>query len=145
MKPEGERTRSPIRRASTRTSTRSTPGTVGQTPVTWCGTRAGITYGSAGAGRGGDPPLVYPMPGEEPARAFLDDWQAAHLLHTPWDERVAYIFLLDPGRGPGAQEVRGGGGVTGILYDSAVVEVEGDGIWVASYDGTGRGQRPAFR
>ena len=98
----------------------------------------------AGAGRGGDPPLVYPMPGEEPARAFLDDWQAAHLLHTPWDERVAYIFLLDPGRGPGAQEVRaapdaglrGGGGVTGILYDSAVVEVEGDGIWVASYDGT---------
>ena len=84
------------------------------------------------------------MPGEEPARAFLDDWQAAHLLHTPWDERVAYIFLLYPGRGPGAQEVhaapdaglRGGGGVTGILYDSAVVKVEGDGIWVASYDGT---------
>ena len=98
----------------------------------------------AGAGRGGDPPLVYPMPGEEPARAFLDDWQAAHLLHTPWDERVAYIFLLDPSRGPGAQQVRaapdaglrGGGGVTGILYHSAVVEVEGDGIWVASYDGT---------
>ena len=96
-----------------------------------------------GAGRG-DPPLVYPMPGEEPARAFLDDWQAAHLLHTPWDERVAHIFLLDPGRGPGAQAVRaapdagprGGGGVTGILYDSAVVEVEDAGIWVASYDGT---------
>ena len=41
----------------------------------------------AGAGRGGDPPLVYPIPGEELARAFLDDWQAAHLLHTPWDER----------------------------------------------------------
>lgn len=26
--------------------------------------------------------------------------------------------------------------MTGILYDSAVVEVEGDGIWVTSYDGT---------
>ena len=96
-----------------------------------------------GACRGGDPPLVYPMPGEEPARAFLDDWQA-DLLHTPWDERVAHIFLLDPGLGPGAQParaapdagLRGGGGVTGIFYDSAVVEVEGDGIWVASYDGT---------
>ena len=98
----------------------------------------------ASTGLGGDPPRVYPMPGEEPARAFLDDWQAAHLLHTPWDERIAHIFLLDPGRGPGAREahaapdagLRGGGGVTGILYESAVVEVEGDGIWVASYDGT---------
>lgn len=98
----------------------------------------------AWAGAGGDPPLVYPMPGEEPARAFLDDWQAANLLHTPWDERVAHIFLLAPGPGPGAQQVRaapdaglrGGGGVTGILYESAVVEVEGDGIWVAGYDGT---------
>lgn len=76
------------------------------------------------------------MPGEDPARAFLDDWQAAHLLHTTWDERVAHIFLLDPGLGPGARQaraapdagLRGGGGVTGILYESAVVEVEGDGI-----------------
>ncbi len=98
----------------------------------------------AWAGAGDDPPLVYPMPGEEPARAFLDDWQAANLLHTPWDERVAHIFLLDPGPGPGARQaraapdagLRGGGGVTGILYESAVVEVEGDGIWVAGYDGT---------
>ena len=46
------------------------------------------------------------MPGEEPARGFLDDWQAAHLLHTPWDERVAHVFLLDPGRDPGAPQVR---------------------------------------
>ena len=95
----------------------------------------------AWAGADGDPPLVYPMPGEEPARAFLDDWQAAQLLHTPWDEAVAHIFLLDPGLGPGAQQVRappdglrGGGGVTGVLYQSAVVEVEGDGIWVAGYE-----------
>jgi hypothetical protein len=98
----------------------------------------------AGLGRGGDRPLVYPMAGEEPARAFLDDWQAANLLHTPWDETVVHVFLLDLGRSPGAREIRaapdaglrGGGGVTGILYDSAVVDVEGDGIWVASYDGT---------
>lgn len=91
-----------------------------------------------------DRPLVYPMVDEAAARSFLDDWQAANLLHTPWDKTVVHVFLLDPGRGPGAQEVRaapdaglrGGGGVTGILYDSAVVEVEGDGIWVASYDGT---------
>ena len=84
------------------------------------------------------------MPGEEPARGFLDDWQAAHLLHTPCDERVAHVFLLDPGRDPGAPQVRtaadtglrGGGSVTGILYESAVVQVEGNGIWAASYDGT---------
>ena len=97
-----------------------------------------------------DRPLVYPMVDEAAARSFLDDWQAANLLHTPWDKTVVHVFLLNPGRGPGAQEVRaardaglrGGGGVTGILYDSAVVEVEGDGIWVASYDGTAEDNGP---
>ena len=105
----------------------------------------------AGAGRGGVAPLVYPMPGEEPARAFLDDWQAAHLLHTPWDERVAYIFLLDPGRGPGAQEVRAapdaglrGGGATGILYALRGGGGRGRRDLGGQLRRHGRGQRPAF-
>ena len=51
---------------------------------------------AAAAGR----PLVYPMVDEAAARSFLDDWQAANLLHTPWDETVVHVFLLDPGRAP---------------------------------------------
>jgi hypothetical protein len=87
-------------------------------------------------------PLVYPMASEEAARGFLDDWQATNLLHTPWDERVVHVFLLDPGRGPQNADTPGHGGAADgarIIYQSAVVDVEGDGIWVASYEDTTSG------
>jgi hypothetical protein len=92
----------------------------------------------------GGPALVYAMRDEEAARAFVDDWQAANLLHTPWDERVAHLFLLGPAGDQATRQARaardagprGGGSVSGICYEAAVVDVEGDGIWVASYDGT---------
>ena len=89
------------------------------------------------AGPDGDP-LVYPMPGEAAARGFLDDWQATNLLHTRWDEMVVHIFLLDPGQGPQNANTLGGGGAR-IIYHSAVIDVEGDGIWVASYEDTANG------
>lgn len=88
-------------------------------------------------------PLVYPMGSEEAARGFLDDWQATNLLHTPWDERVVHVFLLDPGRGPRNADTPGRGGAADgarIIYQSAVVDVEGDGIWVASYEDTTSGE-----
>lgn len=95
---------------------------------------------TAAAGR----PLVYPMAGEAAARRFLDDWQATNLLHTPWDETVVHVFLLDPGRAPESIDTSGratasGGGTGGrarIVYHSAVINVDGDGIWVASYQDT---------
>ncbi|HWN59800.1 MAG TPA: hypothetical protein VNO25_03955 [Streptosporangiaceae bacterium] len=34
--------------------------------------------------------------GEPEGRAFVDGWQAMNLLHIPWDERIASIFLLSP-------------------------------------------------
>ena len=39
---------------------------------------------------------VFPMPGEEAARGFLADWQAANLLHMGWSERIASVFVMDP-------------------------------------------------
>ena len=94
-----------------------------------------------------DRPVVYPMAGEAAARSFLDDWQAANLLHTPWDEMVVHVFLLDPGRAPEIVDTRGRatpsagdiGGRARIIYHSAVIDVDGDGIWVASYEDTGDG------
>ncbi len=91
-----------------------------------------------------DRPLVYPMVDEAAARSFLDDWQAANLLHTPWDKTVVHVFLLDPGRGPEIADTRGRatasagdtGGRARIIYHSAVIDVEDDGIWVASYEDT---------
>jgi len=98
----------------------------------------------AAAGR----PVVYPMADQAAARRFLDDWQAANLLHTPWDETVVHVFLLDPGRAPEIADTRGraaaSAGNTGdagsrarIIYHSAVIDVEDDGIWVVSYEDTG--------
>jgi hypothetical protein len=72
----------------------------------------------------GDRSQAYGMPGESAGRAFVDGWQAANLLHTPWDERIATIFLLSP-------DTR-----NGILYDAAVVHVEDSGIWLACFDDT---------
>ena len=54
-----------------------------------------------------DRPLVYSMVDEAAARGFLDDWQAANLLHTPWDKTVVHVFLLDPGRAPEIADTRG--------------------------------------
>jgi len=80
------------------------------------------------------PPVVYPMAGEAAARSFLDGWQAATVLHTPWDEMVVHVFLLDPGRA--AASGGGTGGKARIVYHSAVIDAGGDGIWVASYQDT---------
>jgi hypothetical protein len=44
----------------------------------------------------GDRGQAYAMPSEPAGRAFTDAWQATNLLHTPWDERIATIFLLSP-------------------------------------------------
>jgi len=63
--------------------------------------------------------------GSEPeGRAFLDTWQAAQLLHTPWDEAIAHIFLLSPSTR------------NGILYEAAVLNVTDSGIWLAGFDDT---------
>lgn len=67
---------------------------------------------------------AYGMAGESAGRAFVDAWQAMNLLHIPWDERIATIFLLSP-------DTR-----NGILYDAAVVQVEDSGIWLACFDDT---------
>ena len=71
-----------------------------------------------------EPSEAYGMPGESAGRAFVDAWQATNLLHTPWDERIATIFLL-------SSSTR-----NGILYQAAVVNVEDSGIWVACFDDT---------
>ena len=78
----------------------------------------------------GGPPHVFPMRNEAAGRRFLDDWHAANLLHTPWDERIATVFLLDP-----AESAR-------ILYEAAVVDIAGEGIWLACFDDTARGTDP---
>jgi len=67
---------------------------------------------------------AYGMPSEPAGRAFVDAWQATNLLHTPWDERIATIFLLSP-------DTR-----NGILYEAAAVNVEDSGIWLACFDDT---------
>jgi len=67
---------------------------------------------------------AYGMPSEPAGRAFVDAWQAANLLHIPWDERIATIFLLSP-------DTR-----NGVLYEAAVVNVEDSGIWLACLDDT---------
>jgi hypothetical protein len=61
---------------------------------------------------------------EADGRAFLDTWQATQLLHTPWDEVTAQIFLLSPSTR------------NGILYHAAVLNVEDSGIWLAGFDDT---------
>jgi hypothetical protein len=72
----------------------------------------------------GEQGQVYAMPSEPAGRAFVDAWQTANLLHIPWDERIATIFLLSP-------DTR-----NGILYEAAVVNVEDSGIWLACWDDT---------
>jgi hypothetical protein len=67
---------------------------------------------------------AYGMASEPAGRAFVDAWQTENLLHIPWDERIATIFLLSP-------DTR-----NGILYDAAVVNVEDSGIWLACFDDT---------
>ena len=67
---------------------------------------------------------VYGMPSGPAGRAFVDAWQATNLLRTPWDERIATIFLLSPSTR------------NGILYQAAVVNVEDSGIWLACFDDT---------
>src|SRR5580692_13043673 len=72
----------------------------------------------------GDRSQAYGMPSEPAGRAFVDAWQATNLLHIPWGERIATIFLLSP-------DTR-----NGILYQAAVVNVEDSGIWLACFDDT---------
>ena len=72
----------------------------------------------------GDRSEVYGMPSEPAGRAFVDVWQAMNLLHTPWGERIATIFMLSPSTR------------NGILYEAAVVNVEDSGIWLACFDDT---------
>jgi len=67
---------------------------------------------------------VYGMPSEPAGRAFTDGWQAMNLLHIPWGERIASVFLLSPDT------------PNGILYDAGVVNVEDSGIWLACFDDT---------
>jgi hypothetical protein len=67
---------------------------------------------------------AYGMPSESAGRTFVDAWQAANLLHIPWGERIATIFLLSPSTR------------SGILYQAAVVNVEDSGIWLACFDDT---------
>ncbi len=67
---------------------------------------------------------AYGMPGEPAGRAFVDAWQTMNLLHIPWNERIATIFLLSPSTR------------NGILYEAAVVNVEDSGIWLACFDDT---------
>ena len=67
---------------------------------------------------------AYGMPSEPAGRAFVDAWLATNLLHTPWDERIATIFLLSPSTR------------SGILYEAAVLIVEDSGIWLACFDDT---------
>lgn len=76
----------------------------------------------------GGRPRVYRMPSEQAGRHFIDDWQAANVLHTPWDETLAHIFLLDPGV------------ENGICYEASVVDVAGSGIWLACWDSTAPGE-----
>ena len=73
------------------------------------------------------PGPVYGAPSEPAGRAFVDAWQTANLLHTPWDETIAHIFLLSPDTH------------SGILYEAAVVNVEDSGIWLACFDDTANG------
>jgi hypothetical protein len=72
----------------------------------------------------GDRAEAYGMPSELAGRAFVDAWQTTNLLHIPWDERIASIFLLSPSTR------------NGILYEAAVVNVEDSGIWLACFDDT---------
>jgi hypothetical protein len=67
---------------------------------------------------------VYGMPTEPAGRAFTDAWQVTNLLHIPWDERIATLFLLSPDTD------------NGILYQAAVANVEDSGIWLACFDDT---------
>jgi hypothetical protein len=77
--------------------------------------------------RPGGQPHVYSMRSEETGRRFVDDWQAANLLHTAWQDRLATLFLLDPAD------------TTRVLYEAAVVNVADSGVWLACFDDTGRG------
>ena len=67
---------------------------------------------------------AYGMPSEAAGHAFVDAWLATNLLHTPWDERIATIFLLSPSTR------------SGILYQAGVLIVEDSGIWLACFDDT---------
>jgi hypothetical protein len=71
---------------------------------------------------------VCAMRDEETGRRFADDWQASNLLHTPWPERIATLYLGDPADG------------TRILYEAAVLDIEDSGIWFACYDDTDGGR-----
>lgn len=75
----------------------------------------------------GGPATAFAVRGEQAGRRFLDRWHAANLLHIGFDERIASVFLLDPAEG------------SRILYDAAVVDIAGSGIWLACLDDTARG------
>jgi hypothetical protein len=79
-----------------------------------------------GATRDGRPtrPMVHRVPDEEAGRQLVDEWQALNVLHVPWGETIAHIFLMDPGAG------------NRIVYEATVAEVEDLGLWLACQDQT---------
>lgn len=71
---------------------------------------------------------VYRLPSEQAGRYFVDDWQVANVLHTPWDQTLAHIWLPDAAAR------------NGICYEAAVIDVAGSGIWLACWDNTAVGE-----
>ena len=77
----------------------------------------------------GWPARVYRMRDEKTGSRFLDAGQATELLRASWGQRIASLFLLDP-----AESTR-------IVYEAAVVNVAGSGIWLACMDDTAHGDQ----
>ncbi|HEY6501680.1 MAG TPA: hypothetical protein VIZ20_19785 [Streptosporangiaceae bacterium] len=73
-------------------------------------------------------PVVHRVPTEEAGRQLVDEWQATNILHVPWGETIAHLFLMDPGAG------------NHIAYEATVAEVEDLGLWLACWDQTVAGQ-----
>ena len=86
-----------------------------------------------GATRDGRPtrPMVYRVPDEEAGRQLVDEWQALNVLHVPWGETIAHIFLMDPLMEPGPGNR--------IVYEATVAQVEDIGLWLACQDQTSAG------
>ncbi|HEX4254656.1 MAG TPA: hypothetical protein VH089_06190 [Streptosporangiaceae bacterium] len=74
-------------------------------------------------------PMVHRVPTEEAGRQQVDEWQATNILHVPWGETIAHIFLMDPDPGAGNH----------ISYEATVAEIEDLGLWLACRDQTGAG------
>jgi hypothetical protein len=83
---------------------------------------------TAGYGRS----VVHRVPSEHVGRQLVDEWQALNVLHTPWNEAIEHIFLMDPGVD------------NQIAYEAAVVDVEGNGLWLACQAQTVAGETTSY-